>query len=423
MASLVYVDLLKPHPRNGEYFDDPTPEEYEQIKRSVAEHGIRDPLKVLPDYTVVAGCVRLRVAKELGFAYVPVEIWDVSGEEAEYLLVADNEERRECVDPVKKARRAEFLRRYWGVREGPGRPKKSGKNYPISKTLDDVANAVGEERENLKKLLKLNDLVPPLQDLVSGGKLGQTAAYSLAFLPAEEQRQLLVALGEAGVCGLSVQEAQELRRQLDAERERAAEAERRAHELERQFKTTQEEIPDVEGLAAELAQARAENERLKARRPTVVEKVVEKTMLQRDPAADQEAARLRARVSDLTAELAQLSTPARNNEKLEAELERKRAELSWLNATLGRAMNSAALFTMAERLFGPLQKEQEAFFEQLREAEIGGVARLRLLRILGLLRLYETQIETALRTVTMQNAVYEEGGEESDEGYEGCGKG
>ncbi len=65
--------------------------------------GIRDPLKVTPDYTVIAGHVRLKIARELGLTHVPVEIWDVGPEEADYLLVADNEERRRSRDPVKRA--------------------------------------------------------------------------------------------------------------------------------------------------------------------------------------------------------------------------------------------------------------------------------------------------------------------------------
>jgi len=418
MTSHVPVDILRPHPKNGDYFDDPTPEEYERIKRSIAEQGIRDPLKVLPDYTVVAGCLRLRIARELGLTHVPVEIWDVDPEQAEYLLIADNEERRYSRDPVKKAKRAEFLRRYWGVREGPGRPKKSGNNYPISRTLEDVANAVGEERENLKKLLKLNDLIPPLQDLVSRGDLPQTAAYSFAFLPPEEQEMVLRVLGESGVCGLSVREAQEIRRQLDAERKRAAVAERRVREIEEELASAQREAADGNRLAAELARAQAENERLRAQRPPAVETVVERIIAQRDPSADREAARLRARVGELTAQLAQLSTPLRDKERLEAELEEKRAELRWLDATLGRTMYSAALFRMVKQLFDPLQEQREAFFERLRESEIDGIGRLQLLRILGLLRLYANQIETALRTVTVGGASRPAawGAEGSDEG-------
>ncbi|WP_051276451.1 ParB/RepB/Spo0J family partition protein [Desulfovirgula thermocuniculi] len=176
MWSEVPIELLKPHSKNGEYFSRPSPEKYyEEIKRSIATEGIRDSLKVTPDYTAIAGHLRLEIAKELGFEKVPVQIVDGDPEYLEYLLIADNEERRYCDDPIKKAKRAEFLKRYWGVRQGDDRRSKE-KNSPL-KTLDDVAREVGEDVINFKKLLKLNDLIPKLQHLVSQGKLGTTATY------------------------------------------------------------------------------------------------------------------------------------------------------------------------------------------------------------------------------------------------------
>ncbi len=114
MPNEVPVSLLKPHPKNAEYFSSPTEEEREALKRSVAFEGIRDPLKVTPDYTVIAGHLRLEIARELGLEKVPVVIVDGDPEYLEYLLIADNEERRSCQDPIKKAKRAEFLKRYWG---------------------------------------------------------------------------------------------------------------------------------------------------------------------------------------------------------------------------------------------------------------------------------------------------------------------
>ncbi|MEW6447178.1 MAG: hypothetical protein AB1426_03690 [Bacillota bacterium] len=69
------------------------------------------------------------------------------------------------------------LKRYWGVREGSANPKgtvvpREGRNVPHErKTLADVAEALGETEKNLKRLLKLNDLIPELQQLVSRGKL------------------------------------------------------------------------------------------------------------------------------------------------------------------------------------------------------------------------------------------------------------
>jgi ParB family chromosome partitioning protein len=113
----VSISLLKCHPKNQEYYNGLTPEKYEEIKRSIEINGIRDPLKVLPDYTIIAGHQRFKIAQELELTQVPVVIMDIDQKEAEYILIADNEERRqEDNDPIKKAKRAKFLKEYWGVK-------------------------------------------------------------------------------------------------------------------------------------------------------------------------------------------------------------------------------------------------------------------------------------------------------------------
>ena len=146
MISSIEVKRLKEHPKNKDYFADVQGEKYEEIKRSIEINGIRDPLKVLPDFTVVAGHQRWRIAKELGIEKVPCMIVDVEPEEAEYLLIADNVERRgDDNDPMRKAKRAEFLKTHWGVKQG-----KKGQNVPI-KTMADVGQAIGEDERTTKR--------------------------------------------------------------------------------------------------------------------------------------------------------------------------------------------------------------------------------------------------------------------------------
>ena len=193
--NLVDLSRLKPHPKNKEYFGDVQGEKYEEIKRSIEANGIRDPLKVLPDYTVIAGHQRLRVAAELGLAQVPVVVCDIPVVDAEYLLIADNEERwGSDEDPMRKARRAKFLKEYWGVRNG-GNRRSVSQNGEL-KTSQDVAETVGTTADHLPRLLKLNDLIPPLQSLVSSGKLGTTAAEQLAHLESATQQSLYNLVGQ-----------------------------------------------------------------------------------------------------------------------------------------------------------------------------------------------------------------------------------
>ncbi|MBT9147782.1 MAG: Chromosome-partitioning protein Spo0J [Syntrophomonadaceae bacterium] len=254
----VSISLLKPHPKNQSYYDNLPEEKYQEVKRSIEAHGIRDPLKVLPDFTLIAGHQRLRIAQELGLEKVPVTVVDISPEEAEYLLIADNEERRQDdTDPIRKAKRAKFLAEYWGVRRGGDRRPKYQRDILslCSKNLEDVAGAIGEDVRTTKRLLKLNDLIPPLQALVSSGALGQSAATSLAFLPPSEQEALIQTLGETGVCSLSVAEAGDLRKELDTTRKELSAARARENALTQRTETL---TANVSTLKQELQNASAQ---------------------------------------------------------------------------------------------------------------------------------------------------------------------
>lgn len=243
----VSLKLLKPHTKNNDYYSDLPEEKYAEVKRSIEINGIRDPLKVLPDYTIIAGHQRFRIAQELGLEKVPVIILDVTAEEAEYLLIADNEERRqEDNDPIKKAKRAKFLKEYWRIQHGGNH----GNQYKVAinpmgelpKTSADVAKAVGTDSAHLPRLLKLNDLIPELQKLVSASKLGARAAEQLAYLEPSVQKALWDTLGEE-IGQKSVVETKQLRKELEESRQKQKEIQT---SFEDQITLLKENIEDAE---------------------------------------------------------------------------------------------------------------------------------------------------------------------------------
>lgn len=401
MPNEVPISRLRPHPKNAEYFSPPSEEEYEALKHSIASEGVRDPLKVTPDYTVVAGHLRLEIARELGLEKVPIQIVDGDPEYLEYLLIADNEERRVCQDPIKKAKRAEFLKRYWGVRQGGDRRSKVQ-----NALLNNVAEAIGESIDSTKRLLKLNNLISELQQLVSQGKLSQTAAYSLAFLLPEEQKQLLETLGESGVCGLSVKEAQGLRQELDSSRKekdalagRLMELEEKKKDLSRQLAEVQDSLTSIEeevaeklgrqyeeklqealsGLQRRLRESREETEGLKAKlkelkgRP--VEKVVEKVVYKTDPDQEKKLKERELQIAMLEAQLQDLRQASSTEpDGLSEEIERLRAEKKVLEAEVKRG-RAASQFTRTVRgLIRQLEKEEPTIENLSYSVETGGMA-------------------------------------------------
>lgn len=303
MAGIIAISKLKPHPKNGYYFSDVEGEKYEEIKRSIAAYGIRDPLKVTTSYTVISGHQRLRIAKELQFTEIPVEIVDVDEWQAEYLLIAENVERRGQAetDAIKKARIAQFLKEYWGVKNGNNQFKRVEQNAP-PKTLSDVGDVLGENRYTTKRLLKLNDLIPEIQALVSARKLGTTAAEQLAYLSPDEQRALLDAKGGDGVADMTVADAKDLRKALKDAEQRAEQAE--------QYATEQEN--EAVNLRNKLDKVRKEGSNAK---PHIVEKEVVKEVV--PEAVKRKMAEIERERDELSGALATTRAKVRELERLE----------------------------------------------------------------------------------------------------------
>lgn len=277
---LVRTEKLKEHDKNGYYFTDVEGEKYEEIKKSIVTHGIRDPIKVMQKldpsgdsyYVVISGHQRLRIARDLKMDKVPVDVIpDITDEEAEYLLIAENVERRGQAetDPIKKSRIANFLKEYWGVRDGSaGRRSLEGQNAP-QKTLSDISETMGESERNTKRILKLHDLIPELQQLVSEGKLGTTAAEQLAYLSEEEQKVLLSVKGDS-ISSTTVSDAKAYRKEskqsngdLELYKKRIKDLERKLEELENKEPKVIEVVPDhikqkIEQLNNALAQTEKE---------------------------------------------------------------------------------------------------------------------------------------------------------------------
>lgn len=378
------VALLKPHPKNSELFPDRLPENlWRELVDDIRQNGIINPLVVAPDYTVLAGHLRLEAAKEAGLTHVPVVIRDVDpdSDEAIALLIRDNLLRRQLSD-MQVARLIRKLKEIYNIRQG--RPKTDDGNTGREKhdkmaeffgmtecgsngreKHAKIAEFLGMPERTVYRLDKLNDLIPDFQALLETGKWSATTVATIVgSLPPEEQEQLLKTLGESGVCALSVKEAQELKRELDSIRkekeslmEQLAELEEERNALSRQLAdlqdslaTKEEEIAErlsyqyeeklraaVIDLQRKLERAQEEAEDLRARLRELKskpQKVIEKIVYKTDPSLEAELEAARKQSAELLREneflRSRFEEIAREKEKKEAklrEVEMKCAEL------------------------------------------------------------------------------------------------
>ncbi|RPF49566.1 ParB family chromosome partitioning protein [Thermodesulfitimonas autotrophica] len=375
MPNEVPVSLLKPHPRNAELFPEKLPDElWRQMVEDVRENGILNPLIVAPDYTVLAGHLRLEAAKEAGLARVPVIIRDLDpeSEEAVSLLIRDNLLRRQLSD-VQVARLIRKLKELRGVKRGGDRRSEEARSNCQFGSLIEIANVVGLPERTVYRLDKLNDLIPDLQALLESGRwTATTVAAIVGSLPPEEQRELLASLGESGVCGLSVKEAQELKRELDIARKEKEALNSRLIELEEEKQSLSSQLADIQDslssveeeiaeklgrqyeeklrealsdLQRKLREKQEEAEELRARlkelKTKPVERVVENVVYQRDPALEAEIEAARREAASLLREKERIESRfrelAQEKEKKEAKLRALEEEVEKLRRWLDNA--------------------------------------------------------------------------------------
>jgi ParB family chromosome partitioning protein len=89
----VEISKLKPHPKNFEVYGQ---EEVSDLIKSLTDHGMKNPIIVNKEFTIISGHRRYKAALELGWEEVPyiVREFNSSLDELE-TLVLDNAYRAE----------------------------------------------------------------------------------------------------------------------------------------------------------------------------------------------------------------------------------------------------------------------------------------------------------------------------------------
>lgn len=193
------ISCLKDHPRNKEFFDDITGEDWNNMIRSIQTSGIRVPLTVTQDYVVVSGHQRIRACRELGIKEVNVIIQNYDSED-EILkdLIEINIIQRGIgnPNPVKFGRCIMELERIYGIRSGSaGRVSLEANNYPPNAsphTEQEFAEVLGISLPSLKNYKKLAQLIPEVEDFLDTGMITQTTALAIARqLSADDQLEFI----------------------------------------------------------------------------------------------------------------------------------------------------------------------------------------------------------------------------------------
>ena len=190
----IAVDVLKVHPRNQEFFDDISGQDYENFKKSIQEEGIISEIIVAPDMTIISGHQRYKAAKDLGMKMVPIRIREDLIDEDKKLkvLLAANFGRTKNDEAKQRKVAVEYVK-LCGYEQGGDRKSKAQHGLL---NLDEIAHQLGTSKTNLKRALSIErNLTDSMKELLDTGIISKTlAADTIASLSPQEQEELISSL-------------------------------------------------------------------------------------------------------------------------------------------------------------------------------------------------------------------------------------
>lgn len=163
---------------------------------SIKEHGVLVPALVRPKgdgtYEMVAGH-RRKFASELAeLEEIPCIIRDLTDDEATLIMV-DSNLQRERILPSEKA--FAYKMKLEAMKRQAGRPGKN--SVPVAQDLKGrtsrqlLGEQVGESQDQIRRYIRLTELIPPILDMVDDNKIAMRPAVELSYLSKTEQDILL----------------------------------------------------------------------------------------------------------------------------------------------------------------------------------------------------------------------------------------
>lgn len=167
-------------------------EDLDDLKASIQEHGVLQPIVVRPTplgYEVIAGERRLRAAKALGHERIPAHVRQADDEDMQILALVENLQRVD-LNAMEKARALQAMMRNFGL------------------TQQEAADRIGKARTSISNLVRLLDLPPEIQDLVQSGTLSGAQARAVLLVKGGDAR--LAMARRAADEGLTVRRIEQL---------------------------------------------------------------------------------------------------------------------------------------------------------------------------------------------------------------------
>ncbi len=191
VVPIKFIDDFPDHP-----FQVKNDEEMERLVRSIDMNGVLTPVIARKNgerYELVSGHRRKRACEILGIEVIPIIVREMSRDEA-IMTMVDSNLHREQILPSEKARA--YKMKMEAMKRKAGRPSKDNcvplaHNFDGKKTRELIGEEAGESADQVRRYIRLTELISELLTMVDEGKIALRPAVELSYLTVEEQTDLL----------------------------------------------------------------------------------------------------------------------------------------------------------------------------------------------------------------------------------------
>ena len=201
------------HPFEGHPFKVLDDELMEQTVESIKQIGVVSPLIVRPDpeggFEILSGHRRLHAAQLAGLETVPVIVKEMD-DDAAIIFMVDSNLQRENILPSERAfsykMKLEAMKH-----QGERSDLTSAQVGPKSWAAQVIAEEAGDSKSQVKRFIRLTNLIPEILDMVDEKKIAFNPAVELSYLKPSEQKEFLEAMDYAQASP-SLSQAQRLKK-------------------------------------------------------------------------------------------------------------------------------------------------------------------------------------------------------------------
>ena len=189
------ISIEKLHPFENHPYKVQDNEEMDALAESIKAHGVVSPIIVRPlenttdEYEIISGHRRVMASRKAGITEIPALIVSLDRDAAAIVLV-DSNLHREHILPSEKAfaykMKLEAMK-HQGWRSDLTSDQLGG----TLETADLVGAETGDSKNQVRRYIRLTNLIPEILQYVDDDRISFTPAVELSYLNEQEQQDLL----------------------------------------------------------------------------------------------------------------------------------------------------------------------------------------------------------------------------------------